>query len=106
MPSFKKNEKNSIEPEVDGHCLTQPCEASDSFAAYFKSVFISNHKRDISTDFRSSDFLRTATVCDSYCMFFCKECFQWFKILPCAFGNSWHTRAELKVYTQVLLTAC
>jgi hypothetical protein len=82
MTSFTKSEKIPIDLEVDGHRLTQPCEAAESFAAYFKSAFISRRKRYFSTDFRSSDFLRATSVCDSECMFFCKECFQWFKILP------------------------
>jgi hypothetical protein len=36
--SFSKKEKNPIELEIDGQRLTQPCEAAESFAAYFKSV--------------------------------------------------------------------
>jgi hypothetical protein len=50
---FSKNDKNSIELEIYGKRLSQPCEVAEAFGAHFKSVFNNHCMREFSTDFRS-----------------------------------------------------
>jgi hypothetical protein len=54
--------KNPIELEVDGHGLTQLCEAAEVFTAYFKSAFKNHRKRDFSSDFRLIPYLQHLSV--------------------------------------------
>ena len=65
MPSLRKNDKIPTEPVTDGNRLTHSRQAAEAFPVYFKSVFNNHGMRDFSTDFRSSDSLSAASVCDS-----------------------------------------
>lgn len=46
--------------------LSQPGEAAETLATYFKSVFNINHIHTFSANFQSSDSLSTASHPDSY----------------------------------------
>jgi hypothetical protein len=63
--SFRKNNKDAIELEIDGNCLTQPCAVAETLATYFKSVFNNHCMCDFSTDFWSSHSLPIASISDS-----------------------------------------
>jgi hypothetical protein len=61
----RESDKNSIEPEVYGNHLSQPCEAAEAFAECFKNVFNNAYLRDGSTASCLSDSLSLASVSDS-----------------------------------------
>ena len=48
VSSFRKNDKNSTELEIDGNRPTPPREAAEAFPAYFKCVFNNHRTRDLS----------------------------------------------------------
>jgi len=64
MCLLSEKRQNSTECEINGNGLTEPCEAAEAFAAYFKGVFNNHCMNDISTDIHSSDSLHLAAVCD------------------------------------------
>ena len=65
MSTIRKNNKNPIERQIDGNCLTQQREATEAFAACFKGVFNNNCMNDVSTEFISSDSLYILSISDS-----------------------------------------
>jgi hypothetical protein len=65
MSSVRENNKDPIELEIDGNCLTLPCAVAETLATYFKSVFNNHCIHDFSTNFWSSHFLPIASISDS-----------------------------------------